>query len=174
MQDACHMKCIITYRLAYSIYKSIACANTHASKTHSQGFMPVQTRDDKSLRFGVKSQQQFYLCDNINKKLRIKKDKKLSLCHRNLSRKHDAKIQTCLHLCDDRDEQCRIELFWKLRDSAAAKTIRCSVFYMTALPRTKNDWSPVKCILSHFGAKCVRALVSSCVLFWSSGVWCKL
>ena len=90
--------------------------------------MPVQTRDDKSLRFGVKSQQQFYLCD---------KDKKNS--HRNLSRKHDAKIQTCLHLCDDRDEQCRIELFWKLRDSAAAKTIRCSVFYTTALPRTKND-----------------------------------
>ena len=38
MQDACHMKCIITYRLAYSIYKSIACANTQASKTQSQGF----------------------------------------------------------------------------------------------------------------------------------------
>lgn len=101
--------------------------------------MPVQTRDDKSLRFGVKSQQQFYLCDNINKKLRIKKDKKLSLCHRNLSRKHDAKIQTCLHLCDDRDEQCRIELFWKLRDSAAAQRATVGQFYTTALPRTKND-----------------------------------
>ena len=147
--------------------------HTHLKRSPGD-LMPVQTRDDKSLRFGVKSQQQFYLCDNINKKLRIKKDKKLSLCHRNLSRKHDAKIQTCLHLCDDRGEQCRIELFWKLRDSAAAKTIRCSVFYTIALPRTKNDWSPVKCILSHFGAKCVRALVSSCVLFWSSGVWCKL
>ena len=103
---------------------------THLKRS-PRDLMPVQTRDDKSLRFGVKSQQQFYLCD---------KDKKNSLCHRNLSRKHDAQIQTCLHLCDDRDEQCRVELFWKLRDSAAAQRATVGLLYDCA---SQNKERPI-------------------------------
>ena len=124
-------------------------------KRSPRDLMPVQTTDDKSLRFGVKSQQQFYLCD---------KDKKIvfaiEICPGNTTHKFK-RVCICVMIAMN---SVASNCFGSCATVRPRKERR-SVFYTTALPRTKNDRSPVKCILSHFGAKCVQALVSSCVLF---------